>query len=192
MFFAKNKFLNKPFKSIITSGLIMGKTNLPKIEVKKASIINAEVNAIVNPANSFGHMGGGVAGVIKKVGGQVIEDEAIAQAPVQVGEAILTSAGDLICHKIIHAPTMHNPAEKTDAHKVFCAAKAALELADKKGFRSIAMPGMGTGVGGLDKLEAAKTIIKAIKKTKFQSLEKILLVDIDDEMIEAFEKVLKS
>ena len=192
MFFAKNKFLNKPFKSIITSGLIMGKTNLPKIEVKKASIINAEVNAIVNPANSFGHMGGGVAGVIKKVGGQVIEDEAIAQAPVQVGEAILTSAGDLICHKIIHAPTMHNPAEKTDAHKVFCAAKAALELADKKGFRSIAMPGMGTGVGGLDKLEAAKTIVKAIKKTKFQSLEKILLVDIDDEMIEAFEKVLKS
>jgi O-acetyl-ADP-ribose deacetylase (regulator of RNase III) len=192
MFFAKNKFLNKPFKSIITSELIMEKTNMPKIEVKKASITNAEVNAIVNPANSFGYMGGGVAGVIKKVGGQVIEDEAIAQAPVQVGEAILTSAGDLICHKIIHAPTMHNPAEKTDAHKVFCAAKAALELADKEGFRSIAMPGMGTGVGGLDKLEAAKTIVKAVKSTKFQSLEKILLIDIDDEMIEAFEKVLKS
>jgi O-acetyl-ADP-ribose deacetylase (regulator of RNase III) len=191
MFFAKKQILNKPFKPIITSESIVKKNNLPKIEVRKGSITNCAVDAIVNPANSFGYMGGGVAGVIKKVGGQIIEDEAIAQAPVQVGEAILTSAGDLICHKIIHAPTMHNPAEKTDAHKVFCAAKAALELADKEGFRSIAMPGMGTGVGGFDKLEATKTVVKAIKKIKFENVEKIILIDIDDEMVEAFDEVVK-
>ena len=170
----------------------MKKGRQPKIEVKQGSITTCEVEAIVNPANSFGYMGGGVAGVIKKVGGQVIEDEAIAQAPVQVGEAVLTSAGDLICHKIIHAPTMHSPAEKTDAHKVFCATKAALELADKEGFKSIAMPGMGTGVGGLNKLEAAKVIVKAIKCVKFQSLEKILLIDIDEEMVKAFSNATKN
>jgi O-acetyl-ADP-ribose deacetylase (regulator of RNase III) len=192
MFFAKKQILNKPFKSIITSESIVKKNNLPKIELRKGSITTCEVDAIVNPANSFGYMGGGVAGVIRKVGGQIIEDEAVAQAPVQVGEAILTSAGDLICHKIIHAPTMHNPAEKTDAHKVFCATKAALELADKEDFRSIAMPGMGTGVGGLNKLEAAKAIIKAVKSMKFQSLEKILLIDIDDEMISAFSNATKN
>jgi len=168
----------------------MKETIIPRIEVRKGSITTCQVGAVVNPANSFGYMGGGVAGVIKKVGGQVIEDEAISQAPVQVGEAILTTAGDLICHKVIHAPTMHNPAEKTDAHKVFCAAKAALELADQEGFKSIAMPGMGTGVGGLDKKEAARIIIKAIKQTKFQNLEKILLIDVDDEMIEAFNDAL--
>jgi len=168
------------------------KKNIPQIEIRKASITTCQVDAVVNPANSFGFMGGGVAGVIKAVGGQIIEDEAISQAPVQVGDAVITSAGDLVCHKIIHAPTMHNPAERTDAHKVFCAAKAALELADKQGFGSIAMPGMGTGVGGLNKLEAAKAIVKAIKCIKFKSIEKILLMDIDEEMIGAFEKALKS
>jgi O-acetyl-ADP-ribose deacetylase (regulator of RNase III) len=169
----------------------MKKTSIPKIEVKKASITTADVEAIISPANSFGYMGGGVAGVIKKVGGDLIEEEAIAQAPIQIGQAILTSAGDLICRKVIHAPTMHNPGERTDAHKVFCAAKAALELADHEGFRSIAMPGMGTGVGGLNKPEAAKTIIKAIKCVKFKSLEKIILIDIDDEMIKAFKSAMK-
>src|SRR4030043_278568 len=169
----------------------MKKSHQPRIEVKQGSITTCEVEAIVNAANSFGYMGGGVAGVIKKVGGQIIEDEAIARAPVQVGEAILTSAGDLICHKVIHAPTMHNPAEKTDSHKVFCAAKAALELADNEGFKSIAMPGMGTGGGGLDKQEAAKAIMKAVKCIKFKSLEKIMLVDIDDEMVNAFEEAMK-
>jgi O-acetyl-ADP-ribose deacetylase (regulator of RNase III) len=169
----------------------MKESIIPKIEIRKGSITTCQVHAIINPANSFGYMGGGVAGVIKKVGGQVIEDEAIAQAPIQVGEAVLTSAGDLICHKVIHAPTMHNPAERTDAHKIFCAAKAALELADNEGFRSIAIPGMGTGVGGLDKKEAAKMIIRAIKQTKFKSIEKILLIDIDGEMISAFNQAVK-
>lgn len=159
---------------------------IPKIEIRKGSITACQVHAIVNPANSFGYMGGGVAGVIKRVGGRIIEDEAIAQAPIQVGEAILTTAGDLICHKVIHAPTMHNPSERTDAHKVFCATIAALELADNEGFKSIAIPGMGTGVGGLNKKEAAKIIVKAIKQAKFKNVEKILLIDIDDEMIAAF------
>ncbi len=174
---------------------MMKETITPKIEVRKGSITTCQVQAIVNPANSFGYMGGGVAGVIKKVGGQIIEDEAISQAPIQIGEAVLTTAGDLICHKVIHAPTMHNPAEKTDAHKVLCATIAALELAEQEGLKSIAMPGMGTGVGGLDKREAAKAIIKAIRQTKFQNMERILLVDIDDEMVDAFNdahKALKS
>nr|MCK4929721.1 macro domain-containing protein [Nanoarchaeota archaeon] len=163
----------------------------PVIEVKKASITTIEVNVIINPANSFGYMGGGVAGVIKKVGGQVIEDEAIEQAPIQIGQAVITCSGDLVCEKVIHAPTMHNPGERTDSHKILCAVKAALELADECGFKSLAMPGMGTGVGGLDKLEAAETIVKAIKDTEFKNLKKIVLIDIDDEMVSAFEKAVK-
>jgi len=172
--------------------MLMKKSNLPQVEVKKGSIATCKVDAIVNPANSFGCMGGGVAGAIKAVGGQSIEDEAIAKAPVQIGEAVITGAGDLICGKVIHAPTMHNPAERTDSHKVACAVKAALELADNEGFRSIAMPGMGTGVGGLAKKESAKIIVKAIKQAKFQSIEKIILIDIDDEMANAFNEAVKN
>jgi len=163
----------------------------PVIEVKKASITTIEAEAIVNPANSFGYMGGGVAGIIKRVGGRIIEEEAIEQAPIQVGQAVLTSSGDLVCGKVIHAPTMHNAGERTDSHKVLCAVRAALELADKTGFKTLAMPGMGTGVGGLDKPEAARIIIKAIKNIEFKSLKKIILVDVNDEMVDAFERAVK-
>ena len=160
----------------------MKETIIPAIEVKKGSITTIQVDAVVNPANSFGYMGGGVAGVIKKVGGNQIEDEAVEQAPIQVGHAVVTTSGDLVCKKVIHAPTMHNPSEITNAHKVLCATKAALELADEQGFKSIAMPGMGTGVGGLDKLEAARTMVKAIKETEFRNLQKIILIDIKNEI----------
>ncbi len=166
----------------------MKETIKPDVEVKKASITTFQVEAIVNPANSSGFMGGGVAGVIKKVGGLEIEDEIINLGPVPIGEARITESGALVCEKIIHAPTMENPVEKTDSHKVLCAVVAALELADEQGIKSIAIPGMGTGVGRLDKKEAARIIIKAIKDFEFKSIEKIFLIDIDDEMIKAFEK----
>jgi O-acetyl-ADP-ribose deacetylase len=170
----------------------MKETIIPKIEVKKGSITTLQVNAIVNPANSFGYMGGGVAEAIKKVGGQSIEDEAVEQAPVQVGDAIITGGGDLVCEKVIHAPTMHNPAEKTDTHKVSWAVTAALELADAKEMRTVGLPGMGTGVGGVKKDEAAKVMVDTIKKMKFHSVEKIVLIDVDDEMVEAFQEALET
>jgi O-acetyl-ADP-ribose deacetylase len=169
----------------------MKETIIPKIEVRKGSITTLQADAIVNPANSFGYMGGGVAGAIKLVGGQEIEDEAIQKAPIQVGEAVLTAPGYLICKAVIHAPTMHEPAEKTDAHKVSCAIEAALSLADSEGFRSLAIPGMGTGVGGLPQAESARIIVRAIKKMKFSSIERIILVDIDEKMVSCFEKELK-
>jgi O-acetyl-ADP-ribose deacetylase len=164
---------------------------IPKIEVRKASIATVQVDAIVNPANSFGYMGEGISEVIKKVGGQSIEDEAIEQAPIQVGCAAITGAGDLVCGKVIHAPITHNPAEKTDIHKVMCAIEASLELADSSGLRSLAIPGADFAVKGLDKEIIAKTIIGVIRKMNFKSIEKIVLLDSDDEMISAFQKALK-
>jgi O-acetyl-ADP-ribose deacetylase len=169
----------------------MRETIIPKLETKIGSITTIQADAIVNPANSFGYMGGGVALAIKIVGGQAIEDEAISHAPIQIGEACLTTSGDLVSKSVIHAPTMHNPAERTDAHKVKCAIEAALIMADSEGMRSIAIPGMGTGVGGIGKKEAAKVMISAIKKMKFQSVERIILVDLDSEMVSCFESEIK-
>jgi len=177
-------------KYLTGAGFARGMKANQVIEIRKGSITTMQVHCIVNPANSFGFMGGGVAEAIKKIGGQSIEDEAIEQAPIQVGTAIITGAGDLVCQKVIHAPTMHNPAEKTDTHKVMCAVKAALELAESEGMLSIAFPGMGTGVGGLDKQEAAKVMVDTIRKAKLKCVEKIILIDIDDDMVAAFEKAM--
>ena len=159
-----------------------------KIVVEKKSLLEIKVDAIVNPANSKGEMGGGVAGVIKKVGGAQIEKEAMAQAPIAVGEAVLTTAGNLPAKYVIHAPTMEKPSQKTTAEKVFRAATAAIELAKKKGIKTIAFPGMGTGVGKLAPEEAAKSIIDALRNFSDKVIDTAYLVDLNDKMVEAFKK----
>lgn len=155
-----------------------------EIVIIEGSLLQVEADIIVNPANSLGYMGGGVAGVIKRVGGSVIEEEAVIKAPIPVGSAIVTTAGSLPFKGVIHAPTMEEPGMKTTEEKVRKAVRASLELADKMGFKSVAMPGMGTGVGKLPKDIAAKAMIEEIKNFKAVNLEKVLLVDIDKELVQ--------
>jgi O-acetyl-ADP-ribose deacetylase (regulator of RNase III) len=155
-----------------------------EIVIIEGSLLQVEADLIVNPANSLGYMGGGVAGVIKRVGGSIIEEEAVIKAPIPIGSAIITTAGSLPFKGVIHAPTMEEPAMETTEEKVRKAVRASLELADKMGFKSIAMPGMGTGVGKLPKDIAAKAMIEEIKSFKAVNLEKVLLVDIDRELVQ--------
>jgi len=138
----------------------------------------------------LGIMGGGVAGVIRRQGGEQIEREAIMKSPIPVGKAVLTSAGRLPFKGVIHSPTMEQPAMRTSAEKVRLSVRAALELADREGFKSIAFPGMGTGVGGLNKEIAAKAMMEEIKSFNATNLERVVLVDIDKEMVEAWRKEL--
>ncbi|MDE3019313.1 MAG: macro domain-containing protein, partial [Nitrospirota bacterium] len=63
---------------------------------------------------------------------------------------------------------------------------AALRLADEKGFASIALPGMGTGVGGVAHAEAAAVMLKEIKEFQGKSLRSVILVDVAPAMIEAW------
>lgn len=155
-----------------------------QIEVLQGSLLEIEADAIVNPSNSLGYMGGGVAGIIKKAGGSIIEKEAILKAPISVGSAVFTSAGRLKFKGVIHAPTMEEPAMETTEEKVRKAVRAALELADNMGFKSIAMPGMGTGVGKLPKDVAAKAMVEEITNFIPINLQKIVLVDIDEELVQ--------
>lgn len=161
-----------------------------EIIVKKEDITKTQSDAIVNPANSFGYMGGGVAGVIKRAGGVEIEKEIVQQAPIPIGKAIATTAGSLPCKAVIHAPTMKRPAERTNSENVGAATLAALECADKNSYKSIAFPGMGTGVGRVPLDVAARAMIEAIKSFKANSLKKVYLIGISNDIVNAFEKEL--
>jgi len=155
------------------------------IIIKQGDITKIDCDAIINPANSYGYMGGGVAGVIKRVGGKEIEKEAVSKAPIVVGKAIVTTASRLPCKYVIHAPTMKKPAMKTSLKNIERAIHAALKLSEKLGFRCIAIPGMGTGVGKISPEKAAKAIINKVKE--FEDIfEKIILIDINKEMIDSF------
>ncbi|MBI5036807.1 macro domain-containing protein [Candidatus Micrarchaeota archaeon] len=153
-----------------------------KPSVSQGSILDVTADAIVNPANSYGAMGGGLAGVIRRRGGQEIEKEAMAKAPIPIGSAVTTTGGDLK-FRIIHSPTMEVPG-KTTLENVRMAVRAALEEAKKQGFKRIAMPGMGTGVGGLAFEDSAKVMLEEIRS--FGGDLEILLVDVRQEMADAW------
>ena len=192
------------------------------IEVIYGSITDLNVDAIVNPANKYLEMGGGVALAIKKAAGQQVEDEALDKLKnhknfthlkdyngiCPIGEAVVTSAGNLKpkIKFIIHAPTMNEPVEKSNRNRVLSAVRATMQRAyelwwnlglDKDSFEvySIAFPAMGTGTGNMPKKKAARAIIDGIinqVNTYFVNapLQKIILCDIDLEMVEEFKNAL--
>ncbi|MFA5188899.1 MAG: macro domain-containing protein [Patescibacteria group bacterium] len=161
------------------------------IQIQHGDITKVTADAIVNPANSFGWMGGGSAGAIKRAGGEEIEKEVVAKAPLEIGMAVATTAGKLPYKAVIHAPTMVSPAEKAQGYNVEMAVRGALHLADDFKFKSIAMPGIGTGIGNFPKKDAAKVMIDEIRKFEPINLEKVILIDLDEELVKDWEAQLK-
>ncbi len=164
------------------------------VEVLKGDITEVSADAIVNPANSLLIMGGGVAGAIKRKGGEEIEKEAMKKAPIPVGEAVITKGYRLKARYVIHAPTMERPAMRINKEKAVKAILAALNKAEENGLKTIAFPGMGTGVGGLSAKEGADAFVDAIrqfmeKRGKFKSIEKLILVAFEDELYKEFQRV---
>lgn len=159
-------------------------------EFKKGDLTQESVDAIVNPSNSFGVMGGGVAYAIKMKGGEVIESEAVRQAPIHVGEAVCTTAGSLLSRHVIHSSTMEHPSEIIGVENVGRAVWAALSCASKHQIESISFPGMGTGVGGVLADEAARAMISRacvfLDENPHSSVKKVYFVAFSDELYEAF------
>src|SRR5687767_4484519 len=132
------------------------------IEVVDDDIAAQTTDAIVNAANNAFWMGSGVAGAIKSRGGNSIEDEAMAQGPVEPGECVLTSAGRLAAKHVIHAAVMGQDLV-TSAALIETATRNALRLADSRGLASIALPAFGTGVGGFPIGECALIMIGTVR-----------------------------
>jgi O-acetyl-ADP-ribose deacetylase (regulator of RNase III) len=123
----------------------------------------------------------------------VIEEEALRQGPVEIGEAVLTVGGNLPAMHVIHAATMGKDL-KTDPEKIAAATKSTLVLADKHRLVSIAFPALGSGVGGVAPEKSAQAILSTVLehiKTGKSTLEKILFVVYQDEAYKAFTEALK-
>src|SRR5262245_59572731 len=115
------------------------------IAIERGDITGGEVDAIVNAANSTLAMGTGVAGAIKRKGGVIIEEEAMRQGPVEVGEAVLTTGGNLAATHVIHAAVM-GPDLKTDGERITPTTRAATASLAKHRITSLALPALGAGV----------------------------------------------
>ncbi len=163
------------------------------IHVEQADITTLAVDAIVNAANNHLWMGGGVAGAIKRKGGAEIEREAVGQGPIAVGEAVVTDAGALPARAVIHAATMGLDL-RTDEAAIRRATRSALARAGERGFASIALPALGTGVGGFPLERAAVVMVEEITAhvRAGTPLREIILAVQGEEAEQAFARALRT
>lgn len=163
---------------------------MAELTVLEADITQQEVDAIVNAANDRLWMGGGVAGAIKRAGGKEIEDEAVRKGPVRVGEAVVTGAGRLRARYVIHAVTMGQDLQ-TSAEIIREATRNALRRAAELNLRVVALPALGTGVGGFPLGACAKIMVEAAREvTRDTSIERVIFVVRGEEARRAFAAAL--
>jgi O-acetyl-ADP-ribose deacetylase (regulator of RNase III) len=136
---------------------------LARIELWNGDICDLEVDAIVNPANLSLWMSTGVGGEIKRAGGDEIEFAAVRQAPVPIGQAIVTAAGRLAAKVVIHAVSLDRD-RRTNGEVIDQAVRSALARARELEVTSIAFPALGTGVGGFPLDEAARVTVRAVRE----------------------------
>ena len=161
-----------------------------EINVIRQDITELKADAIVNAANNKGVMGGGVAGAIKKKGGKIIEEEALKKCPIEIGEAIFTTAGALKAKYIIHAATMGMDF-KTDEVKIRNSCRNSLRVADELGVKSIVFPALGCGVGGFALLASAKVMAQEVwryLREEKSGLQEITFCLYDQEAYDVFDQ----
>ncbi len=133
-----------------------------RIELVRGDIAQVAADAIVNAANDHLWMGAGVAGALKRAGGEEIEREAMSKGPIAVGDAVATGAGRLHARWVIHAAAMGQDL-RTDADKIARATASALRVAEELGARSVVFPALGTGIGGFPIDECARIMIGTVR-----------------------------
>jgi O-acetyl-ADP-ribose deacetylase (regulator of RNase III) len=126
-----------------------------KVEVLETDITTLEVDAIANAANTQLAHGGGVAGAISRAGGAAVQRESDRRAPIGLGAAVETTAGEMPSRWVIHAATMELGGP-TSADIIRRATASTLWKAEELGAKSLALVAFGTGVGGFSMAEAAE------------------------------------
>jgi len=162
---------------------------MAEVEVQQADITKLDVDAIANAANNHLWMGAGVAGALKRAGGDEIEREAIAKGPIAVGEAVATSAGRLQAKWVIHGAVMAQDL-RTDADLVERTTRSVLRVADELGAESVALPAFGTGVGGFPLDECARLMVAAVRAHEPRTLQRVVFAVYGDEARRVFEGAL--
>jgi O-acetyl-ADP-ribose deacetylase (regulator of RNase III) len=161
---------------------------IAKLEVISADVTKLDVDAIANAANTQLAHGGGVAAAISRAGGPEVQRESYERAPIGLGEAVETTAGDMPARWVIHAATMELGGP-TSADIIERATRSTLAKAEELGARSLALVAFGTGVGGFPVDEAARIMVGAAREHSGE-LERIVFAVHGEEAERAFREAL--
>jgi len=163
-----------------------------EILFSNGDITDADVDAIVNAANTDLMLGAGVAGAIRRKGGPRIQEECDRIGPVPMGEAATTTGGNLRARYVIHAASM-GLGGRTTADSLRASTRNSLRRAEEKGLKSIAFPAVGTGIAGFPMSECAQMMIgETLRHVKEGTgLEKVHFVLYDDAALREFESTYR-
>jgi O-acetyl-ADP-ribose deacetylase (regulator of RNase III) len=146
---------------------------LPNVAIHCGSILDLEVDAVVSPANSFGFMDGGIDFLYSEHFGWRLQ--AVLQQKIRsqhhgellVGQAEFVWTENDRIPMLVAAPTMRVPMIlPRDTINPYLATRAAMREAFRRGARSIAFPGMGTGVGRVPFDLCARQMAAAIRESQ--------------------------
>jgi O-acetyl-ADP-ribose deacetylase len=158
------------------------------IEVADTDITRLAVDAIANAANTDLAHGGGVAAAISRAGGPVVQQESSEKAPIGLGDAVETGAGEMSCRWVIHAATMRLDGI-TSAEIIRKATAATLVKADELGATSLGLVAFGTGVGRFPVDDAARIEAEEVRRhlAAGSGLERIVFAVHGEEARRAFQ-----
>jgi O-acetyl-ADP-ribose deacetylase len=156
--------------------------------VTETDVTKLKVDAIANAANTELKHGGGVAAAIARAGGGQIQRESDEKAPIALGEAVETGAGELPARHVIHAATMELGGP-TSEEIIERATRSTLAKAEELGCSSLGLVAFGTGVGGFPFEDAARIMVGAAREHQ-GSLERIVFCVRGDEAFQAFRDAL--
>jgi O-acetyl-ADP-ribose deacetylase len=163
-----------------------------KIQLVQGDITDMNVDAVVNAANNDLVLGAGVAGAIRRKGGEQIQKECDEIGTIPVGTAAITGGGLLKARWVLHAASMELGGSTT-ATSLRGSTLHSLRLAEKKSLKSIAFPAIGAGIGGFPPRECAEIMLRAVIEHFRQptSLETVYFVLYDQPTFEIFAGVLE-
>lgn len=163
-----------------------------KIVLLQGDLTEMDTDAIVNAANNDLQLGGGVAGAIRRKGGEQIQRECDSIGSVPVGGAAITSGGGLRARHVIHAASMQLGGATT-AQALRSSTAHSLRIAAQNNLKTIAFPAVGTGIAGFPMRECAEIMLAEAQKhlQSATSLEQIKFVLFDKKSLKVFEQVWK-
>ena len=167
----------------------MKSTLTEKIVIQQGDLTDMDADAIVNAANNDLQLGAGVAGAIRRKGGEEIQRECDDIGSIPVGYAAITGGGKLKARHVIHAASMQLGGRTTAANLRNSVAHS-LRIAAERGLKTIAFPAVGTGIAGFPIEECASIILEeAARHLKGEtSLEKVYFVLFDEKACEVFKR----
>jgi O-acetyl-ADP-ribose deacetylase (regulator of RNase III) len=149
--------------------------------VVQGDIAQQSADCLVNAAGTSLQMGSGVAGALRRGGGEALNDAAVAKGPVELGEVAVTGAYDLDAEHVIHAVAMpHYGDGNATSESIRAATENALAAADERGCESLVLPALGCGVAGFDLEAGARIICEVIADHEPSSLRDVRFIAYGD------------